>query len=113
MTSVSTNHNHALSPAKARFHRCHKNLDSYAKKKLLLNDDSGINMSKNFNSLVIEAGGMRILHLEKKSVVILLPRNDIFSLAQEELEHFVIISLECNQLMMVFTLPWILMMMVD
>ena len=40
VTSVSTDHNHALSPAKARFHRCHKHLDSYAKKKLLLNDDS-------------------------------------------------------------------------
>ena len=47
MTNVSTNHNHALSPKKARFHKCHKNLDSFAKKKLLLNDDAGISMSKN------------------------------------------------------------------
>jgi hypothetical protein len=114
VTSVSTNHNHALSLEKARFHRCHKNLDSYVKKKLLLNDDdAGISMSKNLNSLAIEAGGMRILHLKKKIVIILLPRNNIFSLTQEKLEHFMIISLECKQLIMVFTLPWILMMMVD
>ena len=61
VTSVSTNHNHALSSEKARFHRCHKNLDSYAKKKLLLNDDAGISMSKNFNSLAIEAVGYKNL----------------------------------------------------
>jgi hypothetical protein len=113
VTSVSTDYNHALSSEKARFHKCHKSLDSYAKKKLLLNDDARISMSKNFNLLAIEAGGMRILHLEKKIVVILLLRNNIFILAQEELEHFVIISLKCKQLMMVSTLPWILMMMVD
>ena len=81
VTGVSTNHNHALSPKRARFHKCHKNLDSFAKKKLLLNDDAGISMSKNFNSLAIEVGGVRILHLEKKIVIILLPRNDIFGLA--------------------------------
>jgi hypothetical protein len=66
VTSISTNHNHALSPAKARFHRCHKNLDSYAKKKLLLNDNSGIRMNKNFNSLVIEAGNYENLAFGEK-----------------------------------------------
>jgi hypothetical protein len=66
MTSISTDHNHALNPAKARFYRCHKNLNSYAKKKLLLNDDSGISMSKNFNSLVIEAGGYENLAFGEK-----------------------------------------------
>jgi hypothetical protein len=66
VTSVCIDHNHALSPGKARFHRCHKKLDSYAKKKLLLNDDSGIGMSKNFNSLVIEAGGYENLTFGEK-----------------------------------------------
>jgi hypothetical protein len=66
VTSVSIDHNHALSSGKARFHRCHKNLDYYAKKKLLLNDDSGISMSKNFNSLVIKAGGYENLAFGEK-----------------------------------------------
>jgi hypothetical protein len=66
VTSISTNHNHALSPEKTRFHKCHKNLDSFAKKKLLLNDNAGISMSKNFNSLAIEIWGYENLAFEEK-----------------------------------------------
>jgi hypothetical protein len=55
VTRVSNNHNQGLSQEKTRFHKCHKNLDSSERKKLLLNDIAGISMSKNFNLLAIEA----------------------------------------------------------
>lgn len=56
-TSVSPKHNHDLSPDKSRYFRCNKNLDSTAKRKLLINDRAGISISKNFNSLAVEAEG--------------------------------------------------------
>jgi hypothetical protein len=64
--SISTNHNHALSIEKTRFHKCHKNLNSFAKKKLLLNDATGISTSKNFNSLTIKAEGYENLAFGEK-----------------------------------------------
>jgi zinc finger SWIM domain-containing protein 3 len=57
VTNVSAKHNHDLSPGKARYFRCNKNLDSTAKRKLLINDTAGISMSKSYNSLAVEAGG--------------------------------------------------------
>jgi len=57
VTSICTNHNHDLSPSKARYFKSHKNLDSHVKRKLLINDRAGITMSKSFNSLAVEAGG--------------------------------------------------------
>jgi hypothetical protein len=55
VTSVSAKHNHDLSPGKPRSFRCNNNLDSTAKRKLLINDRAGISMSKSYNSLAVEA----------------------------------------------------------
>jgi hypothetical protein len=66
VTNVSTNHNHALIIENTRFHKCHKNLDSFAKKRLLLNDDVEKSMNNNFNSLAIEARGYENLAFGKK-----------------------------------------------
>jgi hypothetical protein len=76
-------HNHSLSLGKVRFFRCNKNLDSAAKRRLELNDRAGIHLFKNFNSLVVEMGGMTILPLKIKIAGILLIRQEIFGLAKE------------------------------
>jgi hypothetical protein len=112
VTSVSAKHNHDLSPGNARYFRCNKNLDSTAKRKLLINDRAGISMSKSYNSLAVEVGGMSILHLVKKIVIILLPSQGIFVLAKEAPELFVTILKGCKQLIIISTLPYILMMIV-
>ncbi|XP_062155261.1 protein FAR1-RELATED SEQUENCE 5-like [Alnus glutinosa] len=65
-TNVSAKHNHDLSPGKARYFRCNKNLDSTAKRKLLINDRAGISMSKSYNSLIVEAGGYEHLEFGEK-----------------------------------------------
>jgi hypothetical protein len=112
VTNVFAKHNHDLSPGKARYFRCNKNLDSTAKRKLLINDRAGISMSKSYNSLAVEAGGMSTSNLVKKIAVISLPSQGIFVLAQEALELFVTISKGCKQLIIISTLPLILMMIV-
>jgi hypothetical protein len=58
LTKVVIEHNHALSPGKARLFRCHKDIDDSVKKRLVLNDKAGIRTNKNFNSLVVESGGV-------------------------------------------------------
>ncbi|KAL6850301.1 hypothetical protein ACP4OV_020928 [Aristida adscensionis] len=57
LSTVILDHNHTLSPHKSRFFRCNKKLDFHVKRKLELNDRAGIRMNKNFNSLVVAAGG--------------------------------------------------------
>ena len=66
ITSVTVDHNHPISPSKARFLRCHKKLDLHAKRMLELNDQAGIRMNKNFGSLVIQAGGYDKLEFGEK-----------------------------------------------
>ncbi|KAL6551959.1 hypothetical protein OROGR_008113 [Orobanche gracilis] len=55
--SVVLEHNHELSPTKARYFRCNKNLGPHIKRRLEVNDQAGINVSRNFRSLVVEANG--------------------------------------------------------
>ena len=50
VTNVSIEHNHGLSPSKARYFKCYRNLDSITKRKLKVNDRAGIPLSKNFDS---------------------------------------------------------------
>jgi hypothetical protein len=62
VTSVCIDHNYGLSPSKARYLKYYRNLDSMTKRKLEINDRAEIPLSKNFDSLVVEAGGMRTFH---------------------------------------------------
>ncbi|KAH9704397.1 protein FAR1-RELATED SEQUENCE [Citrus sinensis] len=57
--SLNLEHNHPLlTPTKSRLFRCNRSLiNAHAKKKLDINDRAGIKLSKNYQSLVIEAGG--------------------------------------------------------
>jgi hypothetical protein len=59
-------HNHDLSPTKARYFRSSKNLEPHVKKRLELNDQAGINVSRNFRSLVVEANGYENLTFGEK-----------------------------------------------
>jgi hypothetical protein len=56
-SKVVLEHNHHVSPRKVRFLRCFKNINDAAKRRLDLNDRTGIRLNKNFNSLVVEMGG--------------------------------------------------------
>ncbi|KAG6523367.1 hypothetical protein ZIOFF_013223 [Zingiber officinale] len=66
ITSVCLDHNHILSPGKSRHFRCNKVLDSATKRKLVLNDQAGITLSKSFQSFVVEAGGYENLAFDKR-----------------------------------------------
>ncbi|XP_042380308.1 protein FAR1-RELATED SEQUENCE 6-like [Zingiber officinale] len=66
INSVSLEHNHVLSPGKSRHFRCNKLLDSTTKRKLELNDQAGITLSKSFHSLVVEAGGYENLTFDER-----------------------------------------------
>ncbi|XP_039146884.1 protein FAR-RED IMPAIRED RESPONSE 1-like [Dioscorea cayenensis subsp. rotundata] len=57
ISRVHFEHNHALSPQKSRFQKCNKKMDVYVKRRLELNDQAGISLSKNFQSLAVESGG--------------------------------------------------------
>ncbi|KAF5460013.1 hypothetical protein F2P56_019913 [Juglans regia] len=57
LTHVVLEHNHTLSPGKTRYIRCHKRLDESSKRRLEYNDMAGIQLSKNYNYCVAEAGG--------------------------------------------------------
>ncbi|KAA8525807.1 hypothetical protein F0562_007662 [Nyssa sinensis] len=57
VNSLSLDHNHGLSPGKARFYRCNRVMRPYVKRKLEMNDKAGIRMNKSYNACVVEAGG--------------------------------------------------------
>ena len=59
-------HNHALSPQKSRFQKCNKKIYAYVKRRLDLNDQAGISLSKNFHSLPVESGGYENLTYTEK-----------------------------------------------
>ncbi|XP_031250325.1 protein FAR-RED IMPAIRED RESPONSE 1-like [Pistacia vera] len=56
--SVGLNHNHELSsPTKTRYFRSNRGIQPYVKRRLKVNDRVGIRPNKNFNSMLVEAGG--------------------------------------------------------
>ncbi|XP_074577479.1 protein FAR-RED IMPAIRED RESPONSE 1-like [Curcuma longa] len=66
INSIHLEHNHPLSPRKSRHFRCNKVLDSQTKRKLELNDQAGITLSKSFQSFVAEAGGYENLSYDER-----------------------------------------------
>ncbi|KAG6503013.1 hypothetical protein ZIOFF_035302 [Zingiber officinale] len=69
ITSIQLEHNYALSPRKSRHFRCNKVLDSQTKRKLELNDQAGITLSKSFQSFVVEAGGYENLSFDERKCI--------------------------------------------
>jgi hypothetical protein len=61
LSKVLLEHNHVVSPSKAKYFRCHKKLNAHVKRKLEQLDDAGVRMSKSYKALAIEAGGYKNL----------------------------------------------------
>ncbi|XP_041026848.1 protein FAR-RED IMPAIRED RESPONSE 1-like [Juglans microcarpa x Juglans regia] len=66
LTTVNNTHNHDLSPNKARFFRCNREVSDSVKRVLDINDMAGIRMNKSFGSLVVGAGGFENLSFLEK-----------------------------------------------
>ncbi|XP_042956283.1 protein FAR1-RELATED SEQUENCE 5-like [Carya illinoinensis] len=66
LTTVNNIHNHGLSPKKARFFRCNREVSDSVKRVLDTNDLAGIRMNKSFGSLVVGAGGFENLPFLEK-----------------------------------------------
>ncbi|KAF5472737.1 hypothetical protein F2P56_009430, partial [Juglans regia] len=66
LTTVNNTHNHDLSPNKARFFRCNREVSDSVKRVLDINDMAGIRMNKSFGSLVVGAGGFENLPFLEK-----------------------------------------------
>ncbi|KAF5477025.1 hypothetical protein F2P56_003704 [Juglans regia] len=66
LTTVHNIHNHGLSPKKARFFRCNREVSDAVKRVLDTNDMAGVRMNKSFGSLVVGAGGYENLPFLEK-----------------------------------------------
>nr|XP_048331604.1 protein FAR-RED IMPAIRED RESPONSE 1-like [Ziziphus jujuba var. spinosa] len=65
--SIVLEHNHELStPSEARYYKSNRAIKPYIQRKLEINDKAGIRLNKNFNSLVVEAGGHEYLTFLEK-----------------------------------------------
>jgi hypothetical protein len=66
ISRIVIEHNHDLSPTKARYFRSNKNLEPHIKRRLELNDRAGIRVNRNYRSLVVEANGYENLTFGEK-----------------------------------------------
>ncbi|XP_042965978.1 protein FAR-RED IMPAIRED RESPONSE 1-like [Carya illinoinensis] len=66
VSKVILDHTHTCSPGKARHFRCFKKVDARVAKRVKINDEVGIRLSKNFKSVVVEAGGYENVPLGEK-----------------------------------------------
>ncbi|KAF8379071.1 hypothetical protein HHK36_028498 [Tetracentron sinense] len=66
VTEVNIEHNHQVTPRKARFYKSHKHLDAGSKRRLELNNEAGIRFNKSYHSLVVDAGGYEKLPFGEK-----------------------------------------------
>ncbi|XP_040998179.1 uncharacterized protein LOC121244223 [Juglans microcarpa x Juglans regia] len=57
LTKVKLDHAYVCSSRKARHFRCFKNVDARVAKRLEINDEAGIRVSKNFKVMDVEVGG--------------------------------------------------------
>jgi thermostable 8-oxoguanine DNA glycosylase len=69
VTSVIIDHNYDLSPNKGRYFKCNTNLNSIMRRKIIVNDISGIGLSQSYNSLVVEARGYENLSFIEKHYI--------------------------------------------
>ncbi|OMP00863.1 hypothetical protein COLO4_12305 [Corchorus olitorius] len=66
ISGVELDHDHLLSPGKARHFRCNRKLSENVKRRLEINDEAGIGAGKNYHSLVVEAGGYENVTFNEK-----------------------------------------------
>ncbi|XP_041020493.1 protein FAR1-RELATED SEQUENCE 8-like [Juglans microcarpa x Juglans regia] len=89
LSKVNLEHTHICSPRKARHMRCFKKVDARVAKRLEINDEAGIRMSKNFKAVVVEARGTRMCHSGRRSVEITLTKHDNFASGLEVLKLYI------------------------
>ncbi|KAH9657389.1 protein FAR1-RELATED SEQUENCE [Citrus sinensis] len=66
LRTLNLQHNHGLSPDKARYFPCNHRISASAKKRIEMNDCAGVRIAQNFNSIVVGAGGYEnVSFLEK------------------------------------------------
>lgn len=88
ITNVVLEPNDELSPYKSRFYRCNKVIPTPMRRRLELNDQASIRLSKSFNSFVDELVDMRICSFKRKIVEITSIRSEICGLEREILSQF-------------------------
>ena len=67
LRTLNLQHNHGLSPHKARYFPCNRIIRASVKKRIEMNDSAGINIAQNYNFIVVEAGGhANVSFLEKR-----------------------------------------------
>ncbi|XP_038688530.1 protein FAR1-RELATED SEQUENCE 5-like [Tripterygium wilfordii] len=66
ISKVVLEHNHELISSDIRHFKCNKRINTPTKRRLELNDQAGIGVSRNFTSLVVEAGGYDHLSFDEK-----------------------------------------------
>ncbi|CAB4308942.1 unnamed protein product [Prunus armeniaca] len=72
INSIKLDHNHDMSPTKARYFQCHRTISSYVKRRIELNDKAGVRLNKSYNPLVVEAGGHENISFWKRIAEIIL-----------------------------------------
>jgi hypothetical protein len=88
VTSVIIDHNHDLSPNKGKYFKCNTNLNSSVKRKIIVNDISGIGLNQSYNSLVVEARGYENLPFIEKHCRNFTNKERHIRLSKEVLKHF-------------------------
>ena len=57
INSLELNHNHSMSPNKARFYSYPQTISANARRQLELNDDADIRLNKSYNTFLVKASG--------------------------------------------------------
>ncbi|KAL7255687.1 hypothetical protein ACSBR1_009757 [Camellia fascicularis] len=66
LTTVNLEHNHDLIPTDSRHFAINKKILTPVKRRLEINDQAGIGVSKNFYSMVVEVGGYESLTIDEQ-----------------------------------------------
>ncbi|GMP95312.1 hypothetical protein CsSME_00044402 [Camellia sinensis var. sinensis] len=66
LTTVNLEHNHDLIPTDSRYFAMNKKILTPVKRKLEVNDQVGIGVSRNYHSMVVEAGGYESLTFDER-----------------------------------------------
>ncbi|KAL7194916.1 hypothetical protein ACSBR1_035179 [Camellia fascicularis] len=66
LTTVNLDHNHDLIPTDSRHFTMNKKILTFVKRRLEINDQTGIGVSRNYNSMVVEAGGYESLTFDER-----------------------------------------------
>ncbi|XP_028068965.1 protein FAR-RED IMPAIRED RESPONSE 1-like [Camellia sinensis] len=68
LTTVVLDHTHDLIPSDSRHFPMNKRIRTPVKRRLEINDEAGIGVSRNFHSIVVEAGGYEALTFDERDV---------------------------------------------